>query len=366
MKASKITFIVFKDHSAPVDAALKENGITCYSLQAGRSMVQKDRQRMFGLINETILEEDLVNIYRAYVSPECQEGLVSLIAEKANLHIPGRGSIYVEETVLTTKLECLLNTPPQLAGKKEEPSSTDLMGICCIVQRGQGNPIVRSLLSEVGCVPTVTYGIGTGVRDKLGLLRIALPAEKEVIHGIVSRFDADQVMNILINVGKLDQPGKGFIYSYPVLKGILNTKVRRGRRQHAASMDQIVLALDSLKGSTEWRKIDATESQKNRKFLTDLVSLNLCVNDGQALPMVEAAMSAGASGATISRYSQVMSGDTPQTTPAREMSDLIVGKQQVQGLSDALEKAGFFGQNTAGIIETGSVPRACTYLGGKK
>jgi hypothetical protein len=42
---------------------------------------------------------------------------------------------------------------------------------------------------------------------------------------------------------------------------------------------------------------------------------------------------------------------------------MIVGKNQVQQIGDALEKQGAFDENTFGQILTSPVPRACTYLG---
>jgi nitrogen regulatory protein PII len=240
--------------------------------------------------------------------------------------------------------------------------AADLTGICCIVQRGQAAPIIRSLL-ETGAVPTVTYGEGMGVRDKLGLLRIAIPAEKELVSAVVSHYDAEPIMHILIDVGRLDQPGKGFVYLYPVRRGLINTKTQRGQRTQGASMEQVVSAIDALKGSAQWRKMETvTRASANRRYLRDLMNLNLLANDGTAMDIVRAALSVGAPGATISRFRQTSAGAGDEST-AREMADLVIGKQQLTLLSKTVKSAGLFKTEAAGAIETRSIPIACTYLG---
>jgi len=364
VKTVKITCAVYKDISAKIIEALAEAGVSCYTVQSGRTVVLRERKRFLGLSHETVLEDDPSDVFRIYVRPESEEGLLTLLSQKAGLTTPGRGSLFSEEIGLLKQSDCFLNSPVRPKLKEKIPFASDLTGICCIVQRGQANPIIQNLL-ETGAVPTVTFGEGMGVRDKLGLLRIAIPTEKEVVSTVVSRYDAEQMMNILIDVGRLDQPGKGFIYLIPVRKGLINTKSQRGQRRTGASVEQMVAAIDDLKGSSEWRKMEiVSKSAGRRKFLKDLVGFNLVTNDGRAIDIVKAAMNAGASGATISRFSQTVPAETGVST-AREISDLIVGKQQIPGLTKVVEAAGLFSKQSAGLIETGPVPLACTYLGGK-
>ncbi len=58
----------------------------------------------------------------------------------------------------------------------------ELKGITCIVQRGEGDRIAKISLNTGASVPITTHGTGSGVRDKLGLLRITIPPEKELIN----------------------------------------------------------------------------------------------------------------------------------------------------------------------------------------
>ena len=80
----------------------------------------------------------------------------------------------------------------------------DLIGITCIVQRGASDTISRVAL-ESSAVPLITYGVGTGLRNKLGLLRITIPAEKEILRFVVHKGDVDYFLAMLIKKGQLDK-----------------------------------------------------------------------------------------------------------------------------------------------------------------
>jgi nitrogen regulatory protein PII len=361
-KASRITCIVNKDISAKVAETLAAAGLTSYAVQSGRGVVLRERARLFGLTKELVLEDDPVDVYRVYVPPRSEEHVLSLLAENADLATAGRGSVFSEEVTLEEGGADLLKKVAGKARRQGARFAADLTGICCIVQRGQANPIIRSLL-ETGAVPTVTYGEGMGVRDKLGLLRIAIPAEKELVSAVVSHYDAEPIMQILIDVGRLDQPGKGFVYLFPVHRGLINTKTQRGQRGQGASMEQIVSAIDALKGSAQWRKMETvTRASAKRRYLRDLMNLNLLANDGTVMDIARAALSVGAPGATISRFRQIAAGAEGEST-AREMADLVVGKPQVALIAKTVKSAGLFKPGAAGAVETRSIPIACTYLG---
>jgi nitrogen regulatory protein PII len=364
MKISKVTCIVHRDLSSPVTAALADARILHSAVQSGRSVVLRERKRLFGLTSTTVLEDDPVDIYRIYVKPRSSDALLALLGAKADLATPGRGTVYCQDVDIESVPVRFVN-PGNVTRPAAAPTPvSDLMGICCIVQRGQAGPVIRSIL-ESGSVPTITFGEGMGVRDKLGLMRIAIPAEKEIVNAVVTRYDAEQVMNILIDVGRLDQPGKGFIYLYPIRKGFINTKTHRGQRAQGASTEQIVAAIDHLKGSSEWRKMEAVVSASGpRRYLRDLTNFSLLTNDGRAMDIVQAAMSMGAPGATISRYRQ--NAQRPNAPSiAREMSDIIVGRSQLDQLRQTVREAGLFHEEASGLIEKETVPLACTYLGAK-
>lgn len=95
---------------------------------------------------------------------------------------------------------------------------TDVALITCIVQRGAADTIVQAAREAGAQGATIFYGRGTGVRERLGVLGIAVEVEKEVIQVVVSTDQADHVFERMYVAGKLDTPGMGFMYLTPLEK----------------------------------------------------------------------------------------------------------------------------------------------------
>ncbi len=370
-KFVKISCEINQSLSSKMIDALKNCGILSYNIQSGRSVVYREKNVLFGISTKLILEEDPLEIYSFYIPVEMESKVVSSIIRDTDLTTPGHGTIWTEDVTIvsvinTTKIDT------DILEKVSVPIvdlPSDLMCISTIVQRGLSESVVKSVLDMGFCVPSVIYGNGTGFRDKLGLLRITVPAEKEVVRIIVSKTDADDAMNTLIDAGKLDQPGKGFIYMYPIKSGLVNTKIFRGKSLHAASIEQIIAAIDTIQGTTEWRKRDSltlSNKTKNRKFLSNLVDLTLVSNEGTADDLVKVAMSKGAAGATVSKEKFYSTDETmsKMVSPAREKSDFIIGKTHEEAIAEVISSEKLFKKDGIGVIELKDVLRACTYLGG--
>lgn len=92
------------------------------------------------------------------------------------------------------------------------PILIDVCLITCIVQRGKADAVVEAAIGVGAEGATVYYARGTGVRERLGLLSIAVNAEKEVIQIAVSREQSDRVFERMFIAGELDTPGMGFMY----------------------------------------------------------------------------------------------------------------------------------------------------------
>ncbi len=89
---------------------------------------------------------------------------------------------------------------------------TDVVLITCIVQRGLADTIVKAAREAGAQGATVYFARGTGVRERLGLLGVAVEVEKEVINVVVASDQVDYVFDRMYLAGKLDTPGMGFIY----------------------------------------------------------------------------------------------------------------------------------------------------------
>ena len=58
---------------------------------------------------------------------------------------------------------------------------------------------------------TISFARGSGVRERLGILGLAVEAEKEMISIIVAEDQADRVFEKLYFAGELNVPGMGII-----------------------------------------------------------------------------------------------------------------------------------------------------------
>ena len=299
--AVQITCSIYHSLADRLLTSLTQSGIARADVISARAVVLRETTKFFGMIPTTELEEDPAEYYRFYVTPECEEGIMGTIIEALELHQAGRGSIYSCPVKLCTDGLELVH---RVAGSTcNYPLHEGLAHITCIVQRGQGNAIVQAALDLGFSVPHVSFGEGTGIRDKLGLLRITIPASKDIITFVVSRNEAREALDLLVDTGRLDLPGKGFIYLYDLAKGMVNTRFFRGKQRYAASMEQIIGAVDELKGTVDWRKKESgvASGRTARRYLENLVFYNMSCNEGRAADLVSAAMASGAAGATINR-----------------------------------------------------------------
>ena len=96
--------------------------------------------------------------------------------------------------------------------KKEITVLTDVSLITCIVQRGYGDQVLRAAQEAGAQGATVHYARGSGVRERLGSLGVAVEVEKEVIEIVVSNDQVDRIFERIYIAGKLDTPGRGLMY----------------------------------------------------------------------------------------------------------------------------------------------------------
>ncbi len=95
---------------------------------------------------------------------------------------------------------------------------TDVSLVTCIVQRGLADKIIKAAQEAGAQGATTYYAHGSGVRERLGVLGVAIDVEKEVINVVVASDQMDRVFEKMFLAGKLDTPGKGFMYITPLEK----------------------------------------------------------------------------------------------------------------------------------------------------
>ena len=246
--------------------------------------------------------------------------------------------------------------------------SSALAGIVCIVQRGQGDALSRTILEMGFSAPVAGFGLGMGLRSKLGLLRVTIPAGKESLAFLVSEQDAEEAMALVSDTVGLDLPGRGFIYRFPVEAGIVDARIHdEGARFHVASMEQVIAAIDELSDGPAWRRRFAGSRYRpprsdREEREVDLSNLSLACEAGLAEGFIKVAMDEGASGATLSEIMSLSfaAGAEGARSP-RASSDLILSLECAKRILAALESRGFFGPQAKGIAEISRVSSSSAY-----
>jgi len=114
---------------------------------------------------------------------------------------------------------------------------TDVSLITAIVQRGKADDLVKAAQEAGAQGASIHYAHGRGVRERLGILGLAVEAEKEVINIIVSSDQVNRIFERLYRAGEFNTPGMGFMWVTPVDKAatyippeILEKFARKTRR----------------------------------------------------------------------------------------------------------------------------------------
>lgn len=89
---------------------------------------------------------------------------------------------------------------------------TGAVMITAVVPAGRAEGILKAA-REVGAGGGIVHTArGTGARERLGLLGIAVEAEKEVVSLVVAAEYRDLITTAVYRAGGLDAPGGGYLY----------------------------------------------------------------------------------------------------------------------------------------------------------
>lgn len=95
---------------------------------------------------------------------------------------------------------------------------TDVAMITCVVPSGDADDIVKAA-REAGATAALVYqSRGVGIHERLGLLGIAVEAEKDVVSVLVSADQRDLVADRIFHAGHFDTQARGFLYITPLEK----------------------------------------------------------------------------------------------------------------------------------------------------
>jgi len=358
-KLSSIICVADMNIAKAVDQCLEDLSIPEVFVQHAKQMSLVDHQGFLGLRPGTRLEERRALIYRFYVPSIYEEGIMRRITESTDLKMGGRGCILAQHIDLRRGTDLSFDTEKltRLCGSEDKLQYEEHALISCIVPRGSGNSLARAMLELGVCVPVVFFGTGMGVRDKLGLLRITIPVEKEILWLVVPRSDAELVEKTLIPRARLDVPGQGFLYRLFVHAPVVNLRIRQGKRTHAATMEQVIAALDEVHGSSDWRRLGSHRHRPVREEKSvNTYGLFFIGKEEEVELFRRTAMENGARGAThnyleMRSYSS-FDNEHSMESHSRELCDTIVSHDVMDGLQNALTKTGLFDGKSSCVLKT--------------
>ncbi len=368
---SLVTAILPRDSRADVlEQAIPDYLNNAVVIHARGSLERKRwYERFLPVINP---EQEVVEL----IAPDDQVDTIMnnfVIAAGMNRH--GGSAVYsisCGKALFMTQLEQKRPIDPLTSSDGTIRYKHDMVGIFCTTQKGKSDAIINAAIAEGSPAPTIVYGQGRGIREKLGLLRIAISPEKELVRVIVNSYDADPVFNAMVENGNLDQPGMGFIYYMPVSKALVNIAAASASGNQLATQHQIVKAIDDMQDGTLWRS--ATTAQHGRgilgnapSFLTDLTRVSCVTERGRGDVLVEAILSEGVSGATVAygRKAGVDKhlGKTDITLSKEvEIIEIILQPDLVDHIVDKLVQEARKTGNEDIYFYTKSVPKALTYF----
>jgi nitrogen regulatory protein PII len=98
--------------------------------------------------------------------------------------------------------------------------------ITCVVQRGKADKVAKAAIGAGAGGATIWFARGMGIRERLGLLGLAIVPEKEVITIICGKNVTRVIMDAVVKAANLEVPGMGVAYVVPItaIAGIFSAK----------------------------------------------------------------------------------------------------------------------------------------------
>ena len=365
--ASLLNLILPKESVVKVSDAIIEAGAKGVFQISARGSVLSEGGFLSRMFPPPAPEQLLL---QALVPDDNIEAVTSAAIQSGNLDKVGSGAVF---SISCNDAHISNAFPTQISSdgnNSDLPAqSQNLEAICCICEKGIADDITKAALQSGAPGPTVTFGEGGGVRDKIPLLRITKGPEKEFVWCVVEKSDADDIFSSMARAGKITEPGRGFMYSIPVHNGLINVSSTVSSSAHGANMEQIISALDDIKGNKEWRtSVDSGKtSSLKTTFLENLVGLYCIVPRDFYGDVYDAVLDSGAPGVSTNFGVMIDAEDSEEGQHQNEEWALVytsVGPSNVDSVRDSVQKD----IEKLGIdrfaFYTLPIPRALTYLGG--
>jgi len=97
--------------------------------------------------------------------------------------------------------------------------------IITVVPKGWGDSVIEASMKAGAKGGTIVFGRGLGIHEKKKILGIQVEPEKEIVFTLVNTEKVDAILNEIVKVSRLDEPGRGIAFTLPVERclGIIHT-----------------------------------------------------------------------------------------------------------------------------------------------
>ena len=85
-----------------------------------------------------------------------------------------------------------------------------------MVQRGKADKVAKAALEAGAGGATISFARGMGLREKLGLLGLAIVPEKEVVFIVSQKTATQTIFDMVVRAARLEVPGMGIAYVTPI------------------------------------------------------------------------------------------------------------------------------------------------------
>lgn len=98
---------------------------------------------------------------------------------------------------------------------------TDACLVTCVVSMGKGDTVLKAA-RDLGVAGGIVFqGRGTGIRERLGLIGVAVEVDKETVMMLVANERRDILIDSLFKAAELNAPAAGFIFVTAIDKAAL-------------------------------------------------------------------------------------------------------------------------------------------------
>ena len=360
---SLLTLILPKESVELVSKAISNKGAKGIVQISARGSVLNEGGFLQKMFPPPAPEQQLL---QALVPNSKIEEISDIAIEVGNLDKVGSGAVF---TISCNDAHFSKGFPTNIVSSDKENDtvmSGNLEAICCICEIGVADDIAKAALQNGAPGPTVTFGEGGGIRDKIPILRITKGPEKEFVWCVVEKTDSDAIFADMARAGRITEPGRGFMYSIPVSSGLINVSSTVSSSAHGANMEQIIAALDDIKGSKDWRQsVDSSKSKTLKTtYLENLVGIYCIVPRDNYSEVYDAVLASGAPGVSTNFGVMIDSESDQQQNEEWALVYTSVGPNSVDDLRSTVEEKILSLGIDRFAFYTLPIPRALTYLGG--